>query len=159
MQKNLFGENVIDGRDYARKIITEASKRNHNAYVDLLELTSNGVKLKVVDENNEHINISIPGFYAIYQHEDCLYAGVSELEIWDRVYRFVKEVANKSRFDECHSGGIKARRADREPYNLRVWYLPMSELPKINGIKNFRLRDVDKYIATNLNALYNSEKW
>lgn len=108
MQVNLWGEEHMEPID-AAKIAKEHFDNVPFLRMDFQE-REKGISLECYD-GDEKVALSEPGMYAIYNHEGCLYVGLTDYKVYQRGYRFGKELAGKSRPDENHPGGRRAREA------------------------------------------------
>ena len=155
MAIDLFGDHFVDGREYAKKIVSKA-----------ISLPFYKIK-KHPDYNieyfhgDEKVHLNEPGLYAIYRKVDgkmeALYNGISAQPVNQRVYRFIKELDGRSRKDETHPGAKKARlHGIKSSDDLYVKVLYYKDFPIVqNAI--FPLVALDEYIAPILGSKFNKK--
>ena len=153
MPTDLYGGNYLSYRDVARKLITiGATKPFYNVHID----NTNTIVYTV---GNERASLNFPGLYVIYRKTDnkleALYTGHSDSTINHRIYRFIKELQNRSRPDENHYGAKKARQHGVKPTDtFLVKVLPKSEIPRFNDFY-YNISRVDECIAHLLKTRFN----
>lgn len=164
MATDLYGGSYVDSWDYARKIITLGAKLPFYKLVS--EDTENGVSLELyIDEfgyfRKNMSDLDVPGFYVIYEKtpnsQTCLYVGSSLSSVSYRIYRYAKELRDKSRKDENHPGAAKARRAGISPDNIYIKYIPMSDLPVVQS-DFIDLETLDETLAIMLKSRFNTKR-
>ncbi|NDB62025.1 hypothetical protein EB001_26840 [bacterium] len=165
MRTNLFGETFYEDADIAKLVIAAGSKKPFIKIVADLDRHSlmRDITLKFLDKNEDTVSLTgTPGFYAIFRDKECLYVGQTNVGIYNRVYRFIKELMGMSRYDESHSGGRKARRMGITiKDNLQLKYLHNGELAKVYEEYNINFWDtntsqLDEHIAYLMKAKCNT---
>jgi hypothetical protein len=162
MLRNLFGEEhlePIDAAKIAKDFLDEAP-----FYRMDFEERDNGISLKCY-HGDFKVALSDPGIYAIYNHDGCLYVGLTHYKVYQRGYRFGKDLAGKSRLDENHAGG---RRAREDGLTLdEVFYLKtislddvMDKVDKMDPEYKhvYGHFPIDEWIAGLLESKYNTRK-
>lgn len=153
------GNEILTEHDIAEKIFEYASKKQ---FIEVLSNTTDkGVTLDLPMTELP----DTPGIYLIYHKDsfnqyECMYAG--EGNIRHRVYRFEKEIADKSRQDESHSAAKKARRTGfiRHGDPIYVKYLTKAERDSIvvDTLCNYlRLKNIDEHVAHLAKAKFNKK--
>lgn len=167
MRSTLFDGLVYEDADIAKKMIMKGLR---NPFLKIVADQNRhsffkNITLKFLDGNDNVVSLAnTPGFYAIFRDLDCLYVGQTNVSIYGRVYRFVKELMDLSRDDENHSGAVKARKMGITIHdNLQLKYLENYEIAKIyeDCNLNFFNRDtshLDEHIAFQMKALCNTRK-
>lgn len=162
MRRNLFDEYHLEPIDAAR--IAKEYLDNAPFYRMDFEETDSGVSLQCY-HGDEKVALSEPGIYAIYNHNGCLYVGLTDYKVYQRGYRFGKEVAGKSRPDENHAGGRRARE-DGVTLN-EVFFLKTISLKDVMRKVDKEDPDyktvyghfpIDEWIAALLGSKYNTRK-
>lgn len=161
---------LVDGNirltehDVAEEIYREMNRRGFvTVYGDE---TDKGVGLEFLDEKERKISVpDTPGLYLIYKKGDfnqyeCLYSGEGNIRY--RIYRFCKELMEKSRDDESHSAAKKARRYGKiDPKKeLYVKYITQSERDSVvvkTLCNHLHLQNIDEHIAHISGAIFNKK--
>ena len=119
--------------------------------------TDLGVGLTFIDDKDRNISVSETetGLYLIYKKGDfnqyeCLYAGAGNIRY--RIYRFIKELFDKSRDDESHSAAKKVRRLNLVSTNEELYVKYISQAERDSIVVNMlcshlRLKNIDEHIA------------
>lgn len=116
-------------------------------------------------DNNEKISlIDKPGIYMIFRQkfdvEECLYVGVSDSCIRYRLYRFLKELEEKSRKDEEHPAARKARKdgiKSTDSLHTRIIFKD-DVIQNTDSFYHIWYGEIDEYIAHIMKARYNTVK-
>lgn len=160
-----FGETHYEPRDVAMKIIKGGLKRN---FITIKE-TPKGVRFVGTNMFGTRDKVSLfdtPGLYVIYKGKRCLYVGLTHTSVYNRIYRFQKQLKGRSRGDESHPAAEKARKDGlKSLHNTKMKFFPMKSVKKIIEqvceidpdykikYENFPL---DEYIAPLLKSKYNT---
>lgn len=99
-----------------------------------------------------------PGIYCFYQSKkECLYVGQTDYSIYNRIYRFMKELLDRSRSDESHSAARKARLDGISSDEIYMKYMSKYDIKNLMDCANINvsLDDIDEYIAYTLKSRYN----
>jgi hypothetical protein len=153
----------ITEHDLAKEIF------NHMSVKDFVivsgEKTNKGVSLNVGldDLPNE------AGNYLIYHKDlfnlnECVYSGESSTDIRYRVYRFIKELADKSRPDEGHSAAKKIRQLELMKHDEDMLVRYITEMEKYSVIAhtlcdylNLDMKNIDEHLAYIAGAKFNKK--
>lgn len=166
MYKDLFGDWHYEPRDVANKIVKQGLKED---FITIKE-TEKGIQFLVKNFFGDKQKVSffdMPGLYAIYKGKKCLYVGMTNHSVYNRVYRFQKELKGKSRDDEGHPGAVKAREDGLTTLNnAKIKFIPMEYVNAI--IEDVCKKDplyeryvdfpIDEYIASLVKSKYNTRK-
>lgn len=156
MTINLYGEKILSYRDVARKIVTlGVHKPFYQVHIDDTNMITYTV-------GNEKAGLNFPGFYVIYRKVDnkleALYTGYSDSAINARVYRFIKELQDRSRPDESHYAAKKARYHGIKSTDMfLIKALPKSDIPKFDNF-HYDMTKVDECIAHLLKSRFNERR-
>jgi hypothetical protein len=155
MAQTLFGDEYTSPYEIARKIVT---KGYSEPFYKIRSSIIDGVSVSFHDEADRKVNLNRSGLYAIYRQNqedlECLYVGKSDTNISYRVYRFIKELCRKSRKDESHSGGKKARmKGVRLTDNLLVKVVSIDHLNS-----KYQNLPLDEYAAVLLKSRFNKRR-
>lgn len=155
MAKNLFDDEYQSPYEIARKIVTKGYSQ---PFYKIKSSIIDGVSVSFYDDNDRKVSLNQSGLYAIYRQNqeslECLYVGKSDTNISYRVYRFIKELCKKSRKDESHSGGKKARmRGVRLTDKLLVKVVSIDHLNT-----EYQNLPLDEYAAVLLKSRFNKRK-
>ena len=156
MHVTLFGEVRLNYTDWAQDLIRKGLEKPF-----LYFIMSNPGKqsIIVIDEKGKRQKLNVPGLYAIYQGNDCLYVGFSGTNVWYRLSRFKKELIGMSRPDENHPGAARAREKGYTTDLLyKVKFIPLDEVIT-EKFAHLGLDEshVDEYIAPLLNSKFNKK--
>jgi hypothetical protein len=158
MGMNLYGEFVEMPGDYARRLIAVLNAQP--SYRILGDDTANGIKQKYQEKiGNNWVDVELkevaePGLYCFFHEGTCLYVGNTTDCVSQRTYRFIKELADKSRDDEGHPGAEKARQFDMKAEDIHYKFVPASLAPK--PLSEFSIvDDIDAYVAFLLKSRFN----
>jgi hypothetical protein len=151
------GNVVLTEHDVAEKIFDRLDEKEFVEVVS--DTTETGVTLDIPMTELP----DTPGLYLIYHKGDfnqyeCMYAGEGNIRY--RVYRFEKELADKSREDEGHSAAKKVRRTGfiRHGDPVYVKYITKAERDSVvvdTLCKYLRLKNIDEHIAHIAGAKFN----
>jgi len=164
MKCTLFGS-YPDAEDYAQKIVSFAMTEGKFRKIQLNKFTDREISYYILDEDN--CSLKKPeygGLYSLYLFKDnkpefCLYVGSSSSNIGYRIYRFVKELLNKSRDDENHPGAKKARNAGiKITDDIRVMYFSWEDLPNPPEKCIYDPTRLDESVARLLKSKFNKRK-
>jgi hypothetical protein len=155
MPVDLYGESYMSYRDVARKLVTlGVSKPFYQMHID----ADNNISYSIVG-NNQKVSLNHPGIYVIYRKLDnrleALYSGHSNNSISHRIYRFIKELQDRSRDDEDHYAAKKARHhgvTSNDTFMIKV--LHRNEIPTFDNFR-YDMNRVDECIATLLKTRFN----
>jgi len=161
MEMNLFGEFRMTPGDYAKKIVRAGYAKPFYKVHTYLE--QKGVSCIIRSETDGDWLDPGPGLYAIYRRTEqgleCLYVGHSHNNCSIRIYRFMKELANKSHPLESHSGAKKARWAGvKIGDDILVKVLYYSEMKELFQKDYFDANGLDENIAVLLDARFNERR-
>lgn len=165
MATDLYGETYVDNWDYARKIVTLGMKLPFYQ-VSSFVTPNGGCSMALFLEGfnffqPKYSEIDIPGLYAIYEKTSnslsCLYTGSSNYSMYQRVYRFVKELHGVSRHDEEHPGAKKARKAGVSSKHIYAKFFPRLMFPRIENVR-VDYNTLDETCAILLRSRYNTIK-
>lgn len=169
MAINLLGEEYESVDEYAKRLIRLGfSKPIYKIRINSITYYPNkGIDISIIDhETNESPRgiTNTNGIYSVWDgipnKGNCLYVGGTSNRINDRIYKFMKELCNVSRDDECHHAAKKTRLFEYDPHNIYVKILPKHEFPPIRNDfidindSNIELM-IDEYIASILKPRYN----
>jgi hypothetical protein len=168
MYTTLFGEDRLSALEYAKLLIDIAYSRPiHNLHrePDL----KHQISFRTYNaDNNEKVSLhERPGIYMIFRKkfdvEECLYVGVSDSSIAYRLYRFIKELEDKSRDDESHPAAKKARKdgvKSTDKLYTRIIYKE-DVFKNTDSFYHHLYNEIDEYIAFIMKARYNKlkRKW
>jgi len=166
MYKDLFDDWHYEPRDIANKIVLAAIKED---FITIKE-TDKGVTFFEKNFFGTHQQVSFfdtPGLYAIYKGKKCLYVGMTNYSVYNRIYRFQKELKGKSRGDENHPAAAKARKDGLKTlHNTKMKFFPMESVNKIisdvckkdPSYKIYSKFPIDEWIASLLKSKYNTRK-
>ena len=151
------GNVMLSEHDVAEKIYERLAEKE---FVEVIsDTTETGVSLDVSMRQLP----DTPGLYLIYHKGDfnqyeCMYAGEGNIRY--RVYRFEKELADKSREDENHPAARKVRRTGfiRHGDPIYVKYITKTERDSVvvdTLCKYLRLQKIDEHIAHIAGAKFN----
>ena len=151
------GNVVLSEHDVAEKIFERIVEKD---FVEVIsDTTETGVTLDIPMTELP----DTPGLYLIYNKGDfnqyeCMYAGEGNIRY--RVYRFEKELADKSRDDENHPAAKKVRRTGfiRHGDPIYVKYITKAERDEVvvDTLCNYlRLKQIDEHIAHIARAKFN----
>lgn len=141
---------IFDNVAFARRIITQ------NYLKPFYRIEGSSQSFKISPDIG---NIDCAGIYCIYKDTECLYVGFSSVSMWTRIYRFLKELDNKSHHQESHSAAKKAREDGiSSSDNLYIKVVRLSELPSVPETARVfvNIEKLDEHIATMLKAKYNT---
>ena len=151
------GNEVLSEHDVAEKIFDRILEKEFVEVVS--DYTEKGVSLDVPMWQLP----DTPGLYLIYHKGDfnqyeCMYAGEGNIRY--RVYRFEKELADKSREDESHPAAKKVRRTGfiRHGDPIYIKYITKAERDEVvvDTLCNYlRLKQIDEHIAHIARAKFN----
>ena len=155
MARTLFGDEYKSPYEIARKIVT---KGYSEPFYKIKSSVIDGISVSFHDDADRRISLNRPGLYAIYRQNqenlECLYVGKSDANVSYRVYRFIKELGKKSRKDESHPAGKKARmKGVRLTDNLLVKVVDIEHLDD-----KHRKLPLDEYAAVLLKSRFNKRK-
>lgn len=146
MNRNVFGDFQITGKDYAIKIMEEL---NHSYRISIepnLE-TDKGVI------SDAFINVA--GFYFIYINGELVYIGYTNHSIHGRIGRFFAGVRGTERYDESHPAAykfVKKYGCKCEDIFLKIIPVDCDSL-----LSDITMKDIEDELIYYLNPLLNNE--
>ena len=169
MAINLLGEEYETLDEYAKRLVRIGfGKPTYKVRINSITYYPNrGIDISILDlDTNESPKgiTNTGGIYSIWYgipvRNNCLYVGGTSNRINDRIYKFMKELCNVSRDDECHPAAKKSRLLEYDPHNIYVTILPKHEFPPIRNdfidINNDMIEvSIDEYVASILNPRFN----
>lgn len=155
MPTDLYGDAYMSYRDVARKLVTLGIRKPfYQMHIDADNIISYSVA-----GNNQKVSLNHAGIYVIYRKLDnkleALYTGHSNNSIAQRIYRFIKELQDRSRDDEDHYAAKKARQhgvKSTDTFMIKV--LHRDEIPTFENFK-YDMNRVDECVAALLKTRYN----
>lgn len=165
MFTTLFGEDKLSRLEYAKLLISMSNNRPAVSLRREPDL-KHQISFRTYEiENDRKITLySKPGIYSIFRRKfdytECLYVGCTDSSISYRLYRFIKELEDKSRKDEDHPAAKKARKDGvKSTDDLFARYILKEDI--INTTDPFYhqwYETIDEYMAYLLEARYNTVK-
>lgn len=160
MYNSLFGQNLLDKTDCARIVIALA--RSNPAYeLKRLFALNRQISVGVYTEDQKVSLWGRSGIYMIFRrkHEvtECLYVGATDHSVGDRLYRYMKELEDKSRPDENHPAAKKARLDGVKSTDNLYAHVVFKEdiLNNLDPMYHYMYNTLDESVAEELNSRYN----
>jgi hypothetical protein len=152
MGNTLFGDYVFTESDVADKMLEDYG---HAYKIEHTENTKQGFKLTrndgiLKEDYKKYYNI--PGCYAFYKKNQCVYVGFSNVSIGNRISRFVKELNSKCTFSESHSAAKKYKTiwgSTTDGLTIKIFPYPLSD--------NYDHKKIETYLIMRLNPLLNNK--
>jgi hypothetical protein len=161
---NLLDGNVtLSEHDIAQELQKQLDEK---PYVTMVvgDVRDYGIDLEFYDEKENRISVPYDsGIYAIYRRVEfgqyeCLYCGSGR--IYNRLYRYRKELCDCSRGDESHPGAKRTRiyTGIRDDEDLYVRYMTQPERDSIVVkmlCNHLKLKNIDEHVAYLAKARFN----
>lgn len=169
----LLKEYVESGEDYAKRLVCESSQQPlFKIRVDQIDFVNKFFKITFWDQMGEEIppsHFCVGGLYSIFeysptnlfkQNEICLYIGISENDVYDRVRRFMKGLIGILREDESHSAASRAKESGINFHDIAFKYIPKKDFPEKKTPKRITFDDkyIDEYVVPIVNPKFNKTK-
>jgi hypothetical protein len=145
----------------ASKIVSYGMNKpvyNMRLYYDMYLPFRDTISVLITDEYEEkHSLYDKSGVYSIYKDNMCLYVGESDRCIRYRLYRWSKELLDRSREDESHPAARRARLDGISADGIfKIKYVSWEEIENNFGWHKNDLESIDEYIAYWLKSKYNT---